>query len=56
MWPLGFAHTLHPVVKGIKAEVPGLAFNAWFFDDGTLVGSPGDLDTALHIFERDGSS
>ena len=58
--PLGFALTLrpvlHPVVKSIKAEVPGLALNAWYLDDGTLVGSPEDLVAALHIIERDGPS
>ena len=54
--PLGFAFTLHPVIKHIKAEVPFLALNAWYLDDGTLVGTPGDLSTALHIIESDGPS
>ena len=54
--PLAFALTLHPVVEGIKVEVPGLALNAWFLDDGTLAGSPGDLAAALHIIESDGPS
>ena len=53
---LGFALTLHPVVERIKAEIPGLALNAWYLDNGTLVGSPGDLAAALHIIERDGPS
>ena len=52
--PLGFALTLHPVVERIKAEVPALALNAWYLDDGTLVGSPGDLSAALHIVESEG--
>ena len=54
--PLGFALTLHPIVEHIKAEVPSLALNAWYLDDGTLVGQPGDLLAALHIVERDGPS
>ena len=52
--PLGFALSLHPLVEPIKAEAPGLALNAWYLDDGTLVGSPEDLAAALHIVERDG--
>ena len=39
--PLGFSLTLHPIVEHIKAEVPSLALNAWYLDDGTLVGPPG---------------
>ena len=44
---------LHPVVEHIKAEVPGLALNAWYLDDGTLVDSPGNLDAVLHIIKID---
>ena len=33
-----------------------LTLNAWYLDDGTLVGSPGSLATALHIVESDGHS
>ena len=54
--PLGFALTLHPVVKCIKAEVPTLALNAWYLDDGTLVGPPEELSAALHIIKQDGPS
>ena len=54
--PLGFALMLHPVVKCIKAEVPGLALNAWYLDGGTLMGFLEDLAAALHITERDGPS
>ena len=53
---LQFALTLYPVVERIKAEVPGLALNAWFLDDGALAGSPGDLAAALHIIKRGGPS
>ena len=52
--PLGFALSLHPHFERIKAEVPGLALNSWYLDDGTLMGSLEDLAAALHIVERDG--
>ena len=54
--PLGFALTLHPLVERIKAEVPSLALNAWYLDDGTLVGPTEDLSAALEIVEREGPS
>ena len=41
--PLGFALTLHPIPERIDEEVPDLAINAWYLDDGTLCGSPEDL-------------
>ena len=50
--PLGFALTLHPLIEKIKAELPGLTLNAWYLDDGTLMGPPEDLAAALHIVER----
>ena len=52
--PLDFALTLQPVIEKIKAEVPGLSLDAWYLDDGTLVGQPGDLAAALRIVEADG--
>ena len=52
--PLGFALTLQPFIEKIKAEVPGLSLNAWYIDDGTLVGSPEDLAVALRIVEEEG--
>ena len=54
MGPLGFSLTLHLIVERIKAEVPSLALNAWYLDDGTLVGPPEGLSAALDIIERDG--
>ena len=54
--PLGFALTLHPIIKRIRAEVPSLALNAWYLDNGTLVGSTQDLSAALHIVESAGPS
>ena len=35
---------------------PDLALNAWYLDDGTLMGSPEDLAAALRIIEEDGPS
>ena len=52
--PLGFTMTLHPIVKRVKSEVPSLRMNAWYLDDGTLVGRDEDLAAALHIIEEDG--
>lgn len=54
--PLGFALTLHPVIKQIKAEAPSLIMNAWYLDDGTLMGQPDVLSTALWVVERVGPS
>ena len=54
--PLGFALTLHPLIEKIKAELPRLTLNAWYLDDGTLMGHPEDLAAALHIVERNGPS
>ena len=52
--PLGFALTLHPIVKRIQEQVPGLTLNSWYLDDGTLVGFPDQLVAALNIIEQDG--
>ena len=54
--PLGFSLALHPVVEHIRTEVPGLVLNAWYLDDGTLMGSPEDLAAALRIIEDEGPS
>ena len=54
--PLGFALTLHPIIQRIKTELSALALNAWYLDDGTLVGSSKDLSDALHILESEGPS
>ena len=51
--PLGFALTLQPLIEKLRAEVLGLSLNAWYLDDGTLVGSPDDLAAALHIVEEE---
>ena len=51
--PLDFALTLHPLVERIQAEALALALNAWYLDDGTLIGPPTDFSTALNITECD---
>ena len=50
--PLGFALTLHPIIENVKSEVPGLLANFWYLDDGTVCGSPDDLNLALSIIEE----
>ena len=52
--PLGFALTLHPLVEHIQAEFTSLELNAWFLDDGTLIGPPSALSSPLNIVENDG--
>ena len=52
--PLGFALTLQPLLEKIRSEVPSLLLNAWYLDDGTLIGSPECLSSALSIVEREG--
>ena len=37
----------------MNVEVPGLALNAWYLDDGILFGSPEDLVAVLHIVKGD---
>ena len=52
--PLGFSVTLQLMVERIKSEVPSLKINSWYLDDGTLMGSPADLESALEIVEAEG--
>ena len=54
--PLIFSLTLHPLVEKINREVPGLKLNAWYLDDGTMMGSPTHLAEALRIVEEFGPS
>ena len=54
--PFGFSLALHPIVRKIKEQVPGLVINAWYLDDSTLCGSPADLARAHSISESDGPS
>ena len=52
--PLGFALTLHTLVECIQAEATSLEPNAWFLDEGTLIGPLSDLSSALNIVENNG--
>ena len=49
-----FALVLHPIVLKIQHEVPSLSLNAWFLDDGTLVGDPSELGQVVDIIEEEG--
>ena len=49
-----FSILLHPVVQMIDQEVPSLKMNAWYLDDGALVGSKEDLQKAVDIILREG--
>ena len=45
---------MKPVVDAIKEEVPLLALNAWYLDDGHLSGSAEELTTVVDIVLREG--
>ena len=49
--PLGFSLTLHPIVERIKAEVPSLALNAWYFFCllGCPIGPPSYCEEVLQV-------
>ena len=49
--PLGFALTLHPIIMAINSSIPGILLNAWYLDDGTLIGSGQHLQQALEVIE-----
>jgi hypothetical protein len=54
--PLLFTLVLHPLVLKLQEELPGLDLNAWYMDDGTLVGEQSDLLTALETISEVGST
>ena len=45
---------LHSLVECIQAEASSSALNAWYLDDGILIGPSTDLATAFNITECDG--
>ena len=49
-----FSLNSQPVVNKIEEEVPVLDINAWFFDDGTQVGSKEDLKKVVDVILREG--
>ena len=51
-----FSLVLHPIILKIEAEVPTLDLNAWFLDDGTLVGTEQELCKVVDILQAEGPS
>jgi hypothetical protein len=54
--PLGpylFSIVLQPIIDEIASKVPGLAFHAWFLDDGTFAGSAADVRAAIAILDSE---
>ena len=49
-----FSLVLHPIILRIKEQVPSLDLNAWYLDDGTLVGTVAELRQAVDIIVREG--
>ena len=49
-----FSLDLQPIIEKIQLEVPNLDINAWFHDDGVLVGSKEDLQKVVDIITMDG--
>jgi len=50
--PLLFAMGLHPIVETIQRECPSLLMNAWYLDDGTIVGKTEDVYKAFTILRE----
>ena len=48
------ALVLHPLILQIKEQVPTLDLNAWYLDDGTLVGTAPELSQVVDIMVREG--
>ena len=38
-----FCLVLHPVIKLIQEQLPSLSLNAWYLDDGHVIGSKEEL-------------
>ena len=51
---LAFSLTLQPILEMIQEEVPTLDVNAWYLDDGTLVGTKDELQAVVDILQREG--
>jgi hypothetical protein len=57
--PLGsllFSLPLHPLVRRISTDFPDLLMNAWYLDDGALVGPHAQVSGALQLLQREGRS
>ena len=44
-----FSLVLQPLVNLIQERAPGLSLNAWYLDDGTVVGKEDDLKQVVNI-------
>ncbi|XP_026436183.1 uncharacterized protein LOC113334051 [Papaver somniferum] len=53
--PLLFALTLHPLVKSIASRCT-LDLQAWYLDDGTIIGDTLEVAKSLNIIETEGPS
>ena len=49
-----FSVNLQPVIEMIKQEIPSLIINAWYLDDGVLVGKKAELQKVIDILLREG--
>jgi hypothetical protein len=52
--PLLFCLAMHPLIASINRDVPLLALNRWYLDDGGLVGRTEHVQAAFDIIRRDG--
>lgn len=53
--PLLFALTLHPLICKIASQC-SLDLNAWYLDDGTIIGDTLEVYKALHIIQNEGAT
>ena len=51
---LFFALVLQPLIDKIKEQLPSLLLNAWFLDDGTIVGKRQEIPSAFNILHSQG--
>lgn len=49
--PLMFCLAIHELILEVSRGAPGLHLNAWYFDDGTLVGPSAEVHKALNLLE-----
>jgi hypothetical protein len=52
--PLLFSMALQPLLRRLATHCPGLLLNAWYLDDGTLVGPLPELHRALTFLQEEG--
>ena len=49
-----FSLVLHPLVLAIQERVPTIKLNAWYLDDGTMVGKVEELEQVVDILVQEG--